>query len=219
MALNRLHTDEEREHLRKKRLEWIAAHGTKKTKVIDTPGNDPTPGGGADPAPGGSSAGGASSSGDNSDAGTGKPIRGSNVSPDATPGVGRKIPPKAKELVLATVDPDNFLKGLPAFLRLLFKAANNCLKIWNLLPFPLKFEFEDLTPEESSLLAECANPGIKQALPKAGKDHPLKMAAAALVVTVIAKLKATWKPRGKLSKEKVIDVEPDNSIPGQGGGD
>ena len=203
MPRNQPLSEEEKAHLRALALERSKGGTQKKGQVPAASGGDPPSGAGSgsgsgaaghgagdDPAHGG---GGAAGGGAGGGAGAGR----------AASRVGRKIPRTEKALEIV-VDSGKFFKGLPAFSRLLFRAANNVLKIFNLLPLPFTFEVEDMTPEESELFAEAVRPGLEQSLPSAGRKHPFIMMGAAFVVAVVGKLKAKLKTRPAKKPESEI---------------
>lgn len=208
MPLNRLHTDAEKENLRKKRLDYLAAQKggaiekSKKPLVPGSPsaasGGNPTPGGGGVP---GSSIGGLPT-GDNP---TGGNPGGGVSSGGPASKASRKIPKPAKTETEVIVDKGKFYAGLPAFSRLVFRAANNLIKIFNLIPFvPFYFEVEDMTPDEAEVFSEAVKPGLELALPSAGRKHPFLMMISAFVVAIIGKLKARFKkPRGTDERKKL----------------
>jgi len=126
---------------------------------------------------------------------------GDNVVPIQPPKrIGSQIPKIQKETVV-TVDSEKFYSGLPAFVRLTFKALNNLLGIFNWLPFPFKLELEEMDKDEANLFSEAIKPGLEAGLPGMGKKHPFILLGWSLVIGFIGKLKASWKPK----KEKVID--------------
>jgi len=198
-------TPEEKQHLRDKAKERLA-NGAKKTKESDTSGGDSPAhpsgggaGGGGDrvPSDGGSLPGGVKPPGGGG---------GGNDSGGKAPGTGREIPKSSKEPKTEyVIDADKFALGLPAFSRLLFKAVNNCLNLFNALPLPFRLEIDDMTTEESELFAQVVRPGLMKVMPTVAKNHPIKVLVGAFVVGIVAKLKGVWK--GKKIKPKAGDLE------------
>lgn len=196
MGRNAPMSQAEKDNLRRKALDRLAGKIVKgekeKTKVAtgnDTPSATRCsvhPGGdGGSSCPSCSGNAGLSESGGNGGSGA------SAIGTEAR--AGRKISKIEKPLEVV-IDSNKFFNGLPAFSKLLFKAGNNILKIFNLIPFvPFVFEIEEMTTEEASLFAEAVRPGLEIALPGAGKKHPFIMLISAFVIGILGKLKATLK--------------------------
>lgn len=189
-GLNRPHTPEEIAHLRQVALERIESEKNEKGKKgADNPGGGSSGRGGA--VPGGSDPRGGSPSGA---PGAGAVPGAGGVPGGADPGgsaskAGRKIQKRTNttEVVRNTKD---FINGPVA--RLHFKAGNNLLKLFNLLPLPIKLELDELTEEESQIVADAMRPGLEMILPSAGKKHPYLTLAWTGIVAFFGKLKARW---------------------------
>lgn len=207
-------TDEEKAHLRAQALERLKNVPTKKEKGKSLEGvSDPSPAvplvptggrGRVDP-PGPAGSGGGND---------GERGGGGSVPLGGPAGASRRISlaTQNREIV---INKDLFLGGLPALLKLHFFAGNNLLKIFNLLPLPIKFEIEPLTDEEAKMLSEAVKPGLEANLPNIGRKYPIWVMGYSLIVTAVGKLKAKWVGFGK--KKTPEEVRPASTKKTEGG--
>lgn len=207
-------TDAEKDHLRKLALERNAQNAkSKKEKAESVPGNPPAPGvgnpgAGRVPPAGGPGPGTGGAGAPPPGPGAGGPGGGGSPA-----GNGGRIPKIQKPLEIV-VDKNRFLDGLPSLVKLHMKAGANLIKLWNILPLPLKLEIEDLSNEEAELVSDAVKPGLSTQLPNLGKTHPFGMMIYAFAVTIVAKIKARWVGFAKKNKPP-IDVTPDSARDGQ----
>lgn len=201
----RVMTDEMKQHLRDvaKGIKPAKGKVNETSKIIPpVKGNHPSPDNGISSIGAGGPA--SSSSIDPlSDSGRvsgGLPGGGANSS--RTPSkVGGQIS-KISKPVEIIINTNAFFEGLPAFVRLTFKAANNLMGLINFIPFiPFELEIEDMNAEEAKIFGEAVKPALEIALPSAGRKHPFIMMGWAFFVGVLGKIKARWKKPKEKKKE------------------